>query len=251
MGRRERYFHIYKPISLNDVEDNVKRVFNLLKSSKHIKGYIDILKSDERLADNEYWCNSYYNTLESMKFMTKSAWKSKHCINRMKDLVSYQIIDYADPLLVQDIMEFSEKWEDIKSGESEKKSDVKLLELLRRRDDILLGVFRVNGVIVGFNILFLYFDRYAVVHTAKYLSVGTVEYLSEYLGVDMSEAKLVKYNLSAYIQYITHEEFLVNRGYEAFSYEGDTHLSWLKKYKEMFYKNRIYYIRKPIGEVEL
>ena len=198
--------------------------------------------------DFSEWCNNYYNTLESCSYMFKSKWKSKHCINRLKNIVSVEFLDYNNGAIEEEIIEFSERWENIKDDKSEKKSDRKLLNMMNKSDNIRLMVMRVNEKIVAFNIVFLYLKSYAVVHTAKYLSVGSEDYLMKYLCVSSDIAKLIRYNLSAFVQFITHEEYLKNKGYKAFYYEGDTHLSWLRNYKKMFFRNIIFYDRIPISK---
>ena len=240
----DRYFHIYRPISYNGSIDNELEVLSKLSEFSFIKDMV-ILSSN---GDFSEWCNNYYNTKESCEYMFKSKWKSKHCINKIDNIVSREFIDYDNGILTDEIMEFSERWESIRKDKSEKKSDKKLISMMNKSNSIRMLVIRVKGKIVAFNIAFIYLSKYVVIHTAKYLSVGSEEYLMDYLDIDFDTAKLLRYNLSAYMQYITHKEYLVDKHYDAFYYEGDTHLSWLRKYKQMFFRNIIFYKKIPISE---
>ena len=240
----DRYFHIYHPISLNKSAENEYIVLLKLSGFSFIRDIVTLRDS----GDFTEWCNNYYNTKESCEYMFKSKWKSKHCINKLDSIVSTEFIDYDNGQLSEEIMEFSERWESIRKDKSEKKSDKKLISMMNRSDTIRMCIMRVNDKIVAFNIAFIYLDKFVVIHTAKYLSVGSEEYLMDYLGVDFDTAKLIRYNLSAYIQFITHKEYLYDKTYEAFYYEGDTHLSWLRKYKQMFFRNIIFYKKIPIND---
>lgn len=240
-----RYFHIYHPISLN--HDSVNEIATLkgLGAIEHFRQVISLITEPQK----DYWCNNYYNTPESASFMFRSKYTSKHCIKRMDALLETSFINSCTTSLIDEVEEFSKLWKSLKPNQSANiKSDRKLMSLMNDYKDIQMFICRLNGKLVAFSIFFTYQNRFAVVHTAEYISIGGIDFLQDYCGCTYDEAKMLMYNLSNYIQYKTHYEFLINRGYHAYYYEGDTHVAKLQSYKPMFFKKLIYYIKVPIQD---
>ena len=241
---QERYFHIYNPISLHGNIKNEERVLRELSEIPCIRKVVEV----NTKGDFTEWCNNYYNTKETCSFMFKSKWKSKHCIKKLDEFVSTEFIKYSDDVFLEEIMRAFDGWLSFKSFKEERRQVKKLVQMFNRNPDVQMCVMRVNNKIVAFNIMFVYLNKYAIVHIAKYLSVADEKYIQENFNVSSDVAKLLKYNLSAYFQYKTHEEYLYNTNHEAFYYEGDTHKIWLRSYKRMFYRKNLFYKKVPIHE---
>lgn len=240
-----RYFHLYHPISLNRIFDNELVTLKGLGAIEHFRQVVRITAEPQE----DYWCDNYYNTLESASFMFRSKYTSKHCIKRLDELMEVKFLDRCDNALIQEVEDFSKVWETLRSGlRLNIKSDRKLMECMNDYKDIQMFTCRLNGKLIAFSIFFICLDKYLIVHTAEYLSIGGIEFLQNYCNCSFDEAKMVMYNLSNYIQYKSQYEYLVNRKYEAYYYEGDTHVAKLKSYKPMFFKNLIYYIKVPIQD---
>lgn len=240
-----RYFHIYHPVSL---QHNFTHELLTLKGLSEIEHFRQVVMITSEPQD-DYWCNNYYNTPESASFMFRSKYTSKHCIKRLDALLDTTFIDKCNSDLISEVEDFNNLWGTLRSNlRLNVKSDRKLMESMNDYKDIQMMICRFNGKLLAFHIYLSYLDKYIIVHTAENLSIGGLDYIKEYFECSDEEAKMIMYNLSNYIQYKSQYEYLINRKYEVYSYEGDTHVSKLKNYKPMFFKNLIYYVKVPIQD---
>ena len=241
----KNYFTVsYPPISYNG--KSTEKVYDALKMYPDIKSIVGFSTEDD------FSNNNYYNMLKDFKEMDKSSWRSKRGVNRLRDLIEFDVESENIPNIEWHIEKLTNEWNKIKGKTSSVKSDLNLVGLARRGDSVKVFSFWYKGVMVGFSIGIVIIDKYIGLITTKTVSIGDDAYLAEYLGEsDMDLVKYMRKHIGSYVQYALHKYCLADNNFEAVYYYGDTRSKTLRIFKKDYFKNIIYYKRVPVRDGEV
>jgi hypothetical protein len=242
------YFIISYPlISYNGNSDNEVKVLEAFKLySSCVKAVISFSN------EGDFYNNNFYNMLKDFKEMDKSAWRSKKGINKLSKLIDFKTGSEDIVGFEEAMVSLSTEWARIKKKKFSHKSDVNLIHMARKSDNIKVFSFWYKGILVGFSIGVIMLEKYICLVTTKTISIGDYEYLSKYLGEeDESIVKSMNKHLGSYVQYEIHKWCLAENGLEAVYYYGDVRSKSLREFKTDYYKNIIYYQRVPLIEGEV
>lgn len=190
--------------------------------------------------------NNYYNTAENFhSWMDKSKWRSKHGINKLSNLIEFRSGWYDG--IESDISVCCEEWNKQRIERGVKPYSVKCdIAYARKRMAPFCHSFFCNGRMVGYMLLSV-FERCAAVVAEKSIA-SSIEFCKNELELNDQDANLAFKQLGRYMQYAMHKDLLVEKKLDAVYYYGDVGKSSLKEFKEMLFKNKIWYNRYSLNE---
>ena len=179
---KHTYYSIcYKVISLYNNQENIKTVI------KFIQDNLKIIRYCYKRVGYVTELDNHYNTREDLEYFSSKKYRSKHYIPFLENLIQVDP-NFRDGAKVEELYKI---WAESKPDASYRKGmDSKLVRDSNNQDLFSLGMF-VNGKLVSYSTYVVRGDL-AFSLTSKTLCSCSPEFLSEYLGIELSQAKILK-----------------------------------------------------------
>lgn len=239
----DRYFSIsMEPISYGGIDENVKKVLEYLSKFDCIK-YIAIPELEQK----DEVDNNYYNLREDFSKMNKSNWRSKRGVNKLMKLVEFDNHAELLPGIEDRIKELNAVWDNIKKSKDKnfklsKSTDFNLAKIAKKSESVYIYGFFYKGNLIGYSIASIIIGKYISLLATKQIT-GSYEHLSDFVGEDTEELKVIHKHLSSYMQYMIQRDILKDSDYIAVYNYGDTKVRGLKDFKNDYYSRRFSYNR--------
>lgn len=220
--QHQKYFVLSYEILPSVKGASTEKVEKRLAQAGIVKGVV--------VSDSDPFNFNFYNTKEEARNMTTSKWRSKHGINKLRDVIEVRtsVEDCKDGLHA-----LIEKWGEEKVGGSNKTSYVVLDE--PPSNIMLHRVYLVNGEVVGYAALAKFCNNFFVMVQKHVGQLGTFH------------DKFITDHIGDFITYDLHMMLLEDEQAEALFYFGIRQLkhgnkeSGLEAYKRKVFKRSVPY----------
>lgn len=240
MGRESYIILTYTPISNVADSRSVRDVIDVLRGYTCIRG---VLSRNEK--DESYDENNYYNLPERFLEMDKSSWRSKKGVNQLRDLIRVEYRSEEIFGVESYVKRLGEQWNKFKSTKVSGKVDLRLIEIAKRSDGVRVISFWYKDVMVGVVIGVVSFGNIISIEVAKTLSICSVEFLRDGLGIEEKDINKIQKLLGSFVQYHINK-YAFDSGMRAVFYDGDMKNESLREFKTLYYKNEVKWVRENI-----
>lgn len=243
----------FPPVSYLGLTSSVERVLKSLQSFPCLKG---VEFPEHTYSENKgYEDVVYYNRTEDFTRMNRSAWRSKHKIKPLQNLVSFVPETDLTPHTEQQLEFILDSWISTKHRQYSKdgilsfmdkfsrNNDIRLVSLMKKHSSIFLSTFYYKEFLIGYSISNLtpFMDGIAMdIISMKQLTVDYTT-LSTYTGEDTDDLRDIYRYLGTYTLYCLHKYAFEDLKVISLCNPSDRHIPGLRSFKLNHYKHQVYF----------